>query len=85
MSGIYLHLSGKCELRDYAMWQISSLNYYQLAHPNSYSLFLHLHTSQSFTLESAVYFKRQELKALHMVLVGLKWNLKIYILSPISP
>ena len=67
MSGIYRYLSGNWELSDSAMWWIYS------SQPNRYSLFLHLHSSRSVTLEAVLYFKRQGHRGLYMASASPKW------------
>lgn len=58
--------------------QIYSLNCYQ-SPAQSYSLFLHLHISQSLTLESAFYFKRDLCK-----ISNPGWEISVPFWAPLS-
>ena len=54
-------------------WVIQLCGGFIVPQPNSYSLFLHLHSSQSVTLEAVLYFKRQGHRGLYMASVSPKW------------
>ena len=53
--------------------------------PNSPSLFLHLHISQSFTLESAFYYKRQGHRDLDMVSSSLPKEVSLTLVFSFNP
>ena len=53
-------------------WVIQLHGGFIVPQPNSYSLFLHLHISQSVTLEAVLYFKRQGHRGLYMASISPK-------------
>ena len=70
MSGLYLYLSGNWGFGDSATWELQS-KLLPVPQPNNCALFLHLHLSQTLTLASAFYFKRQGYQGLCTVSLGL--------------
>ena len=54
-------------------WVIQLRGGFIVPQPNSYSLFLHLHISQSLTLEAVLYFKRQGHSGLYLASISPKW------------
>ena len=68
-----LYLSGNWGFGDCYVAELQS-KLLTVPQPNSYSLLPRLHISQSLTLESAVYFKRQGRRDLHMVSNPLQYS-----------